>query len=266
MKQLFCTVETPKNSNAKYNYDPTCGGFVLAKYLPLGLVFPYDFGFIPGTQGDDGDPLDVIVISEQSTFPGCVLRCRVIGAIKAVQRSKDGETVENDRFLVVPEASAMFGNIYRVAQLPDKVLEELQLFFVNYNKQEGKDFQPLKIRSAKDACKAIENAKSNQQPIKKIEVFIPLHDQDGIPFPGYLYQHICKQIIKDFGGVTAYTRAPAIGIWEDREHQEVKDDIVIFEIMVSEIDYSYWRQFKKKLVVQFGQKELIIRQSEVGLV
>ncbi len=196
MKYIFCTVETPKNSNAKYNYEPKCGGFVLAKYLPLGSVFPYDFGFIPGTVGEDGDPLDIIVISEQGTFPGCILKCRIIGAIKAIQQNKDGDTVENDRFLVVPEASAVFGHIHRVAQLPETVLDELQQFFINYNKQEGKNFQPLKILSAKDACKAIEKAKSNSQPIKKIELFLPLYDASGTPFSAQLFQDISKQLIR----------------------------------------------------------------------
>ncbi len=265
MKYIFCTVETPKNSNAKYNYEPKCGGFVLAKYLPLGSVFPYDFGFIPGTVGEDGDPLDIIVISEQGTFPGCILKCRIIGAIRAIQQNKDGDTVENDRFLVVPEASAVFGHIHRVAQLPETVLDELQQFFINYNKQEGKNFQPLKILSAKDACKAIEKAKSNSQPIKKIELFLPLYDASGTPFSAQLFQDIGKQLIKDFGGITAYTRAPAIGIWIDPKKQPIKDENVVYEIMVAEIDHAYWKQFKKKLEIQFAQKELVIRQSEVGL-
>jgi len=266
MKHIFCTVETPKKSNAKYNYEPESGGFVLAKYLPLGSVFPYDFGFIPGTVGEDGAPLDVIIISEQGTFPGCILKCKVIGAIKAVQQSKDGVQVENDRFLAVPEASSIFGNIHRVAQLSDTVLDELQHFFINYNKQEGKDFQPLKILSAKDACKTIEKAKSNCQPIKKIEVFIPLYDKEGNRFSDHLYQSVSKQLIKDFGGITAYIRSPAVGIWENSDGIQIKDDHVIYEIMVSEIDHSYWKQFKKKLELQFAQKELIIRQSEIGLI
>nr|WP_288811221.1 inorganic diphosphatase [uncultured Sphingobacterium sp.] len=262
IKHIFCTAETPKGSNAKYNYDPNCGGFVLAKYLPLGFVFPYDFGFIPGTEGEDGDPLDVIIIAEQGTFPGCMMKCRVIGAIKAVQQ-ENGEMVENDRFLVVPETSMTFGSIHRVAQLPDTVLEELQNFFISYNKQEDKLFRPLKIMSAKDALNAIEIAKKKMKPAKKIEIFVPLTDRKGKPFPNYLYKNIKKQLIKDFGGMTAYIQAPAEGIWADEGHEVVKDRMIVYEVMVPVVDQSYWREYKQKLEYQFAQKELVIRQSDI---
>lgn len=266
MKNLNCTVETPKYSNAKYNYDPHCGGFVLAKYLPVGFVFPYDFGFIPGTQGEDGDPLDVVVISEQGTFPGCILSCRIIGAIKAVQQDDAGNEIENDRFLVVPDASKILENVQRVVQLPEKLLEELQHFFVSYNKLEGRHFQLKKILSAKDAIKAIEAARNNGTPTNKIEIFVPLRDSEGQPFPAYLYKNIKRQLTKDFGGMTAYTRTPAEGIWADGSKQQIKDELVIYEVMVSEIDCLYWTAYKHKLEQQFGQKELVIRQSPMGLI
>ncbi|QEM11306.1 inorganic diphosphatase [Mucilaginibacter rubeus] len=66
-------VETPKGSGHKYDYDTATKQFKLKKLLPAGMVFPFDFGFIPNTVGGDGDPLDVLVISEISTFPGCVI-------------------------------------------------------------------------------------------------------------------------------------------------------------------------------------------------
>ncbi len=108
--------------------------------------------------------------------------------------------------------------------------------------------------------------KVTSQPIKKIEVFIPLYDKEGNRFSDHLYQSVSKQLIKNFGGITAYIRSPAVGIWENSDGMQIKDDHVIYEIMVSEIDHSYWKQFKKKLELQFAQKELIIRQSEIGLI
>ncbi len=265
MKDVVCMVETPKNSNAKYNYDPGLGGLVLAKYLPLGFVFPYDFGFIPGTMGQDGDPLDVIVIAEQGSFPGSFLKCRVIGAIKAVQRERDGIIIENDRFLVVPENSKVFANLTRAVQLPDDILAELQYFFSCYSQIEGKDIEPLKVISAKDAVKAITTAKNNMEPIRKIEIFVPLSDDNGKPFPAYLYRNVKKKLIKDFGGVTAYTQAPAEGVWSDEDQKEIKDRIIVYEVMVAEIDRDYWASFRQHLEQQFDQKQLIIRQSTVGL-
>src|ERR1700712_5031895 len=105
MKPVTAIIETPKGSGEKYNYDEKQRYFKLGKILPAGLVFPFDFGFIPDTKGEDGDPLDIIVISELASFPGCAMDCRIIGAIKAEQTEKNGETLRNDRFLGVPEVS-----------------------------------------------------------------------------------------------------------------------------------------------------------------
>src|SRR5882724_761988 len=85
MFSIDVVIETPKGSAQKYDYDPSTHFFKLKKILPSGMMFPYDFGFIPGTRGEDGDPLDIIVISEFQSFPGCKMKCRVIGGIKAEQ-------------------------------------------------------------------------------------------------------------------------------------------------------------------------------------
>ncbi|MEJ7588557.1 MAG: inorganic diphosphatase, partial [Ferruginibacter sp.] len=81
-------IETPKGSAQKYTYDSTTKFFRLTKILPAGMVFPYDFGFIPETMGEDGDPLDSMIISEFPSFTGCMISCRVIGGIKATQSEK----------------------------------------------------------------------------------------------------------------------------------------------------------------------------------
>src|SRR4051794_25027276 len=108
MKPITAIIETPKGSAYKYDYDKKLSAIKLKKVLPAGLVFPYDFGFITGTKGEDGDPLDIMVVSEIPTFPGCAMKCRIIGAIKAKQTERDGETVRNDRFLAVPEVSTTY--------------------------------------------------------------------------------------------------------------------------------------------------------------
>jgi inorganic pyrophosphatase len=71
-------IECPKGWNQKFDYDPAEKRFKLNKILPAGLVFPFDFGMIPGAKGEDGNPLDIIVISDSSTFPGCLVDCRII--------------------------------------------------------------------------------------------------------------------------------------------------------------------------------------------
>ena len=81
-------VETPRGSRAKFAYDPKLETFALSKSLLTGLTYPHDWGFVPSTKADDGDPLDIMVIHDAATFPGVVLACRVIGILQIEQKSK----------------------------------------------------------------------------------------------------------------------------------------------------------------------------------
>src|SRR4051812_22835109 len=96
--RLQVVVDTPKGSRNKYKYDPERGVWRLGKALPLGAAFPFDFGFIPSTKGEDGDPIDALVIMDEPAFPGCVVSARLIGVIEAAQ-TENGKTVRNDRFV-----------------------------------------------------------------------------------------------------------------------------------------------------------------------
>ncbi len=147
-------IETPQGSREKYNYDETTKSFMLKKLLPLGMCFPYDFGFIPGTRGEDGDPADAMVISEFKTFPGCRMKCRLIGALKAEQTEK-GKTIRNDRFFFIPESSVVYRHFVSIHDFPFSHLKELLFFFINYNEPEGKQFNPLKIISADKAARLL---------------------------------------------------------------------------------------------------------------
>lgn len=151
-------IETPKGSAQKYDYDPETRFFKLKKILPAGMVFPYDFGFVPHTKGQDGDPLDVIVISEFCSFPGCMIKCRIIGGIKAEQSEDKGKKtmIRNDRFLAIPKFSSIFEKVKSIEDLPDNIIDQLEEFFVDYNKLEGKEFKALKKLDPKEAMKMIE--------------------------------------------------------------------------------------------------------------
>jgi hypothetical protein len=85
---VHVVVETPRGSRAKFAYDPKLETFVLSKSLLTGLTYPHDWGFVPSTKADDGDPLDIMVIHDAATFPGVVLACRVIGILQIEQKSK----------------------------------------------------------------------------------------------------------------------------------------------------------------------------------
>src|SRR5438105_15580031 len=96
-------VESPKGSAVKFDYDPDLEVFAYGKALPLGLTYPYTWGFLPGTKGDDGDPLDVFVLTEAPTYPGVLIECRLLGVLRVEQNGKDGKE-RNDRLIAVPVA------------------------------------------------------------------------------------------------------------------------------------------------------------------
>jgi inorganic pyrophosphatase len=154
MKSMHVVIETPQGSTEKYAWDEEAGYFMLKKILPAGMVFPFDFGFIPGSKGEDGDPLDVLVISEYKSFPGCMMECRLVGAMLAEQSDKK-EKVRNDRFFFVPVLSKQFAEVEDISDLPEVEIKEIEKFFIQYNKAEGKEFKILATVSAKKAFKLI---------------------------------------------------------------------------------------------------------------
>jgi len=155
MKVITAMTECPKGSNHKLDYDHHTNRFKLSKVLPAGLVFPFDFGSIPGTKGEDGDPLDIIIISEITSFPGCLIDCRIVGALQAQQTERDGKTIRNDRFIGIPDVSQLYADVTELAQLPESILNQLEAFFKNYNQQAGKQFEVLDRLSAGKAYKLI---------------------------------------------------------------------------------------------------------------
>jgi inorganic pyrophosphatase len=157
MSNIEVVIETPKGSPQKYTYIPDTPFFKMKKILPRGMVFPYDFGFIPDTRGEDGDPLDVIVISEFHSFPGIIIDCRVIGAIQAEQSEEEGspKMIRNDRLLAVPKLSNIFQNIRDLEDLPKQIIDNLEAFFTEYNKLQEKKFRPLSRLHANEALDSI---------------------------------------------------------------------------------------------------------------
>jgi inorganic pyrophosphatase len=123
-------IETVQGSRNKLKYEPASGTFVLCKVLPLGMAFPFDFGFLPSTQGEDGDPLDVLVLLDEPAFAGCRILCHMIGVIEAEQ-TEDGECQQNDRLLAVARESHIHKGIQSLKDLPANLLAEIEHFFVH---------------------------------------------------------------------------------------------------------------------------------------
>ena len=135
-------VETPRGSGNKLKYDPELGAFKLDRVLPAGMTFPFDFGFLPQTVAEDGDPLDVIVLLDSPAFPGCVVPARLIGNIEA--RQQDAGTPDwkrNDRLLAVAEASRAHASVRSIRDLDPFIIESIGAFFADYHRLEGDQFE-----------------------------------------------------------------------------------------------------------------------------
>jgi inorganic pyrophosphatase len=154
---VHVVVETPRGSRAKFAYDPQLETFTLTKSLLVGLTYPHDWGFVPSTTAEDGDPLDVMVIHDAATFPGLVLACRIIGILQIEQRSK-GKAERNDRLFAVPRRSHSERGLRDVRELPKPFREELEKFFIATDELEDKKLQIIGWKGPKVALKAIKDA------------------------------------------------------------------------------------------------------------
>jgi inorganic pyrophosphatase len=161
---LRVVVETPRGSGAKLDYDPDLKTFTLSKSLLAGLTYPYDWGFIPATMAQDGDPLDVMVIHEAATFPGLVLTCKVIGVLQVEQHSKRKKSKRNDRIFAVPRGSHSEKDLTDVRDLTSAKRDELAKFFIATDELEDKQLKILSWKGPKVALKTIKRgAKAFQQ-------------------------------------------------------------------------------------------------------
>jgi len=141
-EELQVIIDTPKGSRNKFSWDEKKKLFKLGGVLPAGAIFPYDFGFIPQTKGEDGDALDVLILMDEPAFTGCLVPARLLGVIAAKQTEK-GRTVRNDRLLAVATGSRTHDHLHSIAQIEPRVLDEIEHFFVSYNAAKGKKFRPL---------------------------------------------------------------------------------------------------------------------------
>jgi inorganic pyrophosphatase len=137
-------IETPKGRRNKFDYDPNSQLFALGGLLPEGLAFIYNFGFIPSTLGEDGDPLDVLVLMDEPAHVGCMLDVRLIGIMEAEQ-IEDGKSTKNDRLIGVAVHS--YGH--------RGLLSQVEEFFISYNKSRGKKFKVTGCHGPNRAAKAV---------------------------------------------------------------------------------------------------------------
>jgi inorganic pyrophosphatase len=151
---LQVVIETPKGSRNKYAFDEKQRVFGLRKVLPAGMEFPYDFGFVPSTLAEDGDPTDVLVLMDEPAFPGCLLQCRVVGIIEGMQERKK-KRERNDRIVAIEKENHSFADIIHIKDLGKTFLQELEEFFVNYHELSGDKYRILRARGPSAAMKRV---------------------------------------------------------------------------------------------------------------
>jgi inorganic pyrophosphatase len=145
---IHVVVETPRGMTGKVKFEPKLGVFVFSRSLKLGLRYPYDWGFVPGTLAPDGDPLDAMILTDVIGFPGLVVPCRAV-AVLDVDQEERGKRFRNDRVLFVPAKGSDL--------VPDeKEKRDLERFFCDAVADTGKVLHILGWRGADAAAAEVE--------------------------------------------------------------------------------------------------------------
>ncbi|MCL2157748.1 MAG: inorganic diphosphatase [Methanobrevibacter sp.] len=152
---LYAVIEIPKGSRNKYEYDKDMESFMLDRVLHSSVVYPADYGFLPQTLYDDGDPMDILVLMDQPTFPGCIIESRPIGIMGMID---GGE--KDFKILAVPVEDPKYEDIKDIGDVPSHLLDEIAEFFKTYKNLEGKEVEILSWENAevakKEAIRSIE--------------------------------------------------------------------------------------------------------------
>jgi inorganic pyrophosphatase len=151
---VVAVIETPSGSGNKLKFDPELGVFRLDRVLPAGMTFPFEFGFIPQTVAEDGDPLDVVVLLDSPVQPGTVVLTRLIGIIEGEQQERGSRTWErNDRLVGVAGGPKGHAAMHSLRDLDPFRLEAFESFFATYHELDGEKFR-VTARSGVAAAEA----------------------------------------------------------------------------------------------------------------
>jgi len=151
-------IEAPRGSGLKLKYEPKWEAMSVSRPLPLGVVFPYDWGFVPSTAGSDGDPLDAMVLWDVPSYPGVVLQCRAIGVLQIEQNRRDhdpAERIRNDRIIAIPLQARREQDTGDLREVPARVRWELEQFAVAATALEGKDVRIVGWGDANTALRIV---------------------------------------------------------------------------------------------------------------
>ncbi|RWD30247.1 MAG: inorganic diphosphatase [Mesorhizobium sp.] len=158
-------VETPRGSAAKLAYDPNAGVFEYSRSLPVvGSTHPFDWGFIPSTMGDDGDPLDGMVIHQAATAPGVVIKCDLLGALPIKQKDPDGNESRNDRYIFCPHKEETPDEPVSADSVPGELRREIGQSFFSSVLGTGKK---IKLKGWQDADEAAASLRRGMKAFRR---------------------------------------------------------------------------------------------------
>jgi inorganic pyrophosphatase len=156
---VYAVIETPRGSRAKFKYEPELGLFTLHKALSLGFSYPYAFGFIANTKAEDGDPLDVLLVTTLDTPTGCIVEARLIGVIEIEQRDDGhGPIVRNDRLIAVPALEHDDRQPQTLEAMPSREVDDIEAFFIASAERDGKEVKIIGRRGAEHALELVGKA------------------------------------------------------------------------------------------------------------
>lgn len=151
-------VEAPFGSRVKVYYDPESHRFRIGKFLPLGMVFPLDFAFVPSTLAGDGDPVDLLILPEASLPVGSIMTVRILGILEAHQFRPNKRPKRNDRVIARLVESRLFAKVQHIDRLGSQFVTELSAFFETYKRLRGQTYQVLSVGGPERAAELIEEA------------------------------------------------------------------------------------------------------------
>jgi inorganic pyrophosphatase len=149
-------IEIPKNSANKYEYDGKLGVFRLDRALYSPMHYPGDYGFIPGTLAEDGDPLDVLVLVDEPSFTGCLMDVRPVGLLNMIDQKEHDQKV-----LAVPNRNPRFESIHTIDQVFPHIRREIEYFFSIYKELQGAKTTIDAWKGPREARKVITESRNN---------------------------------------------------------------------------------------------------------
>ena len=149
-EEVTAVIEIPQGSRNKYELDKPTGLIKLDRVLYSAVHYPAEYGFIPRTPHDDGDPMDILVLLKEETFPGCMIDARPIGVLHMLDRGEP-----DDKILAVPLHDPYSQEYFDIADIPQHLLKEVAQFFVSYKELEGKKVEIVGWGKSDEAMRLI---------------------------------------------------------------------------------------------------------------